>query len=74
VQVIAVTSATTTTVLGNVKVAMLVLFSRVLFGETKDWTWQMAGGRGLPVLNLSPPPEPISLPLPPNVSHKKFSR
>ena len=36
-KVIAVTSATTTTVLGNVKVAMLVLFSRVLFGETKDW-------------------------------------
>ena len=43
-KVIAVTSATTTTVLGNVKVAMLVLFSRVLFGETKDWSWQMAGG------------------------------
>ena len=43
-KVIAVTSATTTTVLGNVKVAMLVLFSRVLFGETKDWSWQMLGG------------------------------
>ena len=38
------TSATTTTVLGNVKVAMLFLFSRVLFGETKDWSWQMLGG------------------------------
>ena len=36
--------ATTTTVLGNVKVAMLFLFSRVLFGETKDWSWQMLGG------------------------------
>jgi len=34
-KVILATSATTTTVLGNVKVAMLVLFSRVLFGETK---------------------------------------
>ena len=43
-KVIAVTSATTTTVLGNVKVAMLFLFSRVLFGETKDWSWQMLGG------------------------------
>ena len=43
-KVIAMTSATTTTVLGNVKVAMLVLFSRVLFGETKDWSWEMAGG------------------------------
>lgn len=30
--------------MGNVKVAMLVLFSRVLFGETKDWSWQMVGG------------------------------
>jgi len=43
-KVIAMTSATTTTVLGNVKVAMLVLFSRVLFGETKDWSWEMAVG------------------------------
>ena len=46
-KVIAMTSATTTTVLGNVKVAMLFLFSRVLFGETRDWTWQMAGGAGV---------------------------
>ena len=43
-KVIAMTSATTTTVLGNVKVAMLFLFSRGLFGETKDWSWEMAGG------------------------------
>ena len=46
-KVIAMTSATTTTVLGNVKVAMLFLFSRVLFGETKDWTWAMACGAGV---------------------------
>ena len=46
-KVIAATSATTTTVLGNVKVAMLVLFSRILFGETKDWSWGMAGGAGV---------------------------
>ena len=46
-KVIAMTSATTTTVLGNVKVAMLFLFSRVLFGETRDWTWEMALGAGV---------------------------
>jgi drug/metabolite transporter (DMT)-like permease len=46
-KVIAATSATTTTVIGNVKVALLVLFSRVLFGETKDWTWEMALGAGV---------------------------
>jgi len=38
------TSAVTTTVLGNIKVALLILCSRVLFGETKDWTLSMVFG------------------------------
>jgi drug/metabolite transporter (DMT)-like permease len=38
------TSAVTTTVLGNIKVALLILCSRVLFGETKDWSLSMIFG------------------------------
>lgn len=38
------TSAVTTTVLGNIKVALLILCSRVLFGETKDWSVSMVFG------------------------------
>ena len=38
------TSAVTTTVLGNIKVALLILCSRVLFGETKDWSLSMVFG------------------------------
>ena len=52
-KVIAVTSATTTTVLGNVKVAMLFIFSRVLFGETRDWSWQMLGGALVALLGFA---------------------
>ena len=38
------TSAVTTTVLGNIKVVLLILCSRVLFGETKDWSLSMMFG------------------------------
>ena len=38
------TSAVTTTVLGNIKVALLILCSRLLFGETKDWSVSMVFG------------------------------
>ena len=43
-KVIALTSATTTTVLGNVKIVALVLSSRVMFGETRGWTDSMIVG------------------------------
>ena len=43
-KVIAATSATTTTVLGNVKVAMLVLFSRILFGRPRTGRGGWRGG------------------------------
>ena len=43
-KVIAATSATTTTVLGNVKVAMLVLFSRILFGGDQGLVVGDGGG------------------------------
>ena len=43
-KVIALTSATTTTVLGNVKIVALVFLSRAVFGETKDWADSMVTG------------------------------
>ena len=37
-------NATTTTVLGNVKVVGLMLLSSLLFGETKEWGVRMFAG------------------------------
>mmetsp|Transcript_7751 Transcript_7751/g.15824 ORF Transcript_7751/g.15824 Transcript_7751/m.15824 type:complete len:364 (-) Transcript_7751:643-1734(-) len=37
-------SATTTCVLGNVKVILLLFLSSALFGDTRNWTMKLAGG------------------------------
>ncbi|EEH53918.1 Drug/Metabolite transporter superfamily [Micromonas pusilla CCMP1545] len=52
-KIISVTSATTTTVLGNVKVVTIMLSSRMLFGETKDWTLGMVAGAGVALFGFA---------------------
>lgn len=46
-QMIAVMSATATTVLGNVKIVILIFASAVMFGETNDWGYKLVGGTAL---------------------------
>ena len=51
-QVIRATSAVTTTVLGNVKIVLIVLLSGFLFGETASWMVRMVLGAAITLVGF----------------------
>lgn len=51
-QVIRATSAVTTTVLGNVKIVLIIFLSGLLFGETATWSLRMVAGAAITLIGF----------------------